>query len=207
MRHFAEAVGDHHSRSRAAAQVRHPGLLQDVSAALRESGLEPGSLTLEITEGTLLKDSEVLETIFGELKALGVRLAIDDFGKEYSSLSYLKRLPVDVLKIDGSFVGSLGEDPTNTTIVEAVIKLAHSLGVGGHRGMGGERRAACVSPQDGLRSRTRILPGQAAAERGSRGYAGEPTGLLRPSSSLRNSTATKQEEQQTPVWAFAYKQD
>jgi EAL domain-containing protein (putative c-di-GMP-specific phosphodiesterase class I) len=112
-----------------AAQVRHPGLLQDVSAALRESGLEPGSLTLEITEGTLLKDTKVLETIFGELKALGVRLAIDDFGKEYSSLSYLKRLPVDVLKIDGSFVGSLGEDPTNTTIVEAVIKLAHSLGL------------------------------------------------------------------------------
>jgi len=110
-----------------ARQVRHPGLLQDVSAALRESGLEPGSLTLEITEGTLLKDTKLLETIFGELKALGVRLAIDDFGKEYSSLSYLKRLPVDVLKIDGSFVGSLGEDPTNTTIVEAVIKLAHSL--------------------------------------------------------------------------------
>jgi diguanylate cyclase (GGDEF)-like protein/PAS domain S-box-containing protein len=112
-----------------AAQVRHPGLLQDVRSALRESGLEPGSLVLEITEGTLLKDSELLETIFRELKVLGVRLAIDDFGKEYSSLSYLKRLPVDVLKIDGSFVGSLGEDPTSTTIVEAVIKLAHSLGL------------------------------------------------------------------------------
>jgi diguanylate cyclase (GGDEF)-like protein/PAS domain S-box-containing protein len=112
-----------------ARQVRHPGLLQDVSAALRESGLEPGSLVLEITEGTLLKDTELLETIFRELKVLGVRLAIDDFGKEYSSLSYLKRLPVDVLKIDGSFIASLGEDPTNTTIVEAVIKLAHSLGL------------------------------------------------------------------------------
>jgi EAL domain-containing protein (putative c-di-GMP-specific phosphodiesterase class I) len=112
-----------------AAQVRHPGLLQDVSSVLRESGLEPGSLLLEITEGTLLKDSELLETIFRELKALGVRLMIDDFGREYSSLSYLKRLPVDGLKIDGSFVGSLGEDPTNTTIVEAVISLAHSLGL------------------------------------------------------------------------------
>jgi len=112
-----------------AAQVRHPGLLQDVSSALRESGLEPGSLLLEITEGTLLKDSELIETIFRELKALGVRLAIDDFGKEYSSLSYLKRLPVDVLKIDGSFAESLGEDTTNTAIVEAVISLAHSLGL------------------------------------------------------------------------------
>ena len=112
-----------------AAQVRHPGLLQDVSSTLRESGLEASSLVLEITEGALLKDTEVLETIFGELKALGVRLAIDDFGKEYSSLSYLKRLPVDGLKIDGSFVESLGEDPTNTSIVEAVISLAHSLGL------------------------------------------------------------------------------
>jgi diguanylate cyclase (GGDEF)-like protein len=110
-----------------ARQVRHPGLLQDVRSALRESGLEPGSLTLEITEGALLKDSELLKIIFGELKALGVRLAIDDFGKEYSSLSYLKRLPVDVLKINGSFVESLGKDSTNTTIVETVISLAHSL--------------------------------------------------------------------------------
>jgi diguanylate cyclase (GGDEF)-like protein/PAS domain S-box-containing protein len=110
-----------------AAQVRHPGLLQDVRQALRESGLEPASLTLEITEGALLKDTELLKIIFGELKALGVRLAIDDFGKEYSSLSYLKRLPVDVLKINGPFVKSLGEDSTNTTIVETVISLAHSL--------------------------------------------------------------------------------
>jgi diguanylate cyclase (GGDEF)-like protein/PAS domain S-box-containing protein len=112
-----------------APQVRHPGLLQDVRSALRERGLEPGSLVLEITEGTLLKDSELLATIFEKLKALGVRLAIDDFGKEYSSLSYLKRLPVDILKIDRSFVASLGEDPTNTTIVAAVISLAHSLGL------------------------------------------------------------------------------
>jgi diguanylate cyclase (GGDEF)-like protein/PAS domain S-box-containing protein len=110
-----------------AGQVRHPGLLQDVSSTLQESGLEAGSLILEITEGTLLKDTELIETIFGELKALGVRLVIDDFGKEYSSLSYLKRLPVDGLKIDDSFVESLGEDPTTTTIVEAVISLAHSL--------------------------------------------------------------------------------
>ncbi len=112
-----------------AAQVRHPGLLQDVRSALRESGLEPGSLTLEITEGTLLRGTELLETIFRELKALGVRLAIDDFGREYSSLSYLNRLPVDVLKIDGSFVERLGDNPTNTTIVEAVILLAHALGL------------------------------------------------------------------------------
>jgi EAL domain-containing protein (putative c-di-GMP-specific phosphodiesterase class I) len=112
-----------------ADQVRHPGLLRDVRSTLRESGLEAGSLVLEITEGTLPKDTEMIETVFGELKTLGVRLTIVDFGREYSSLSYLKRLPVDGLKIDDSFVESLGEDPTNTTIVEAVIWLAHSLGL------------------------------------------------------------------------------
>ncbi len=112
-----------------AGQVRHPGLLQDVSSTLSESGLEASSLVLEITEGALLKDTEVIDLVFAELKALGVRLIIDDFGREYSSLSYLKRLPVDGLKIDGSFVGSVGEDPTTTNIVEAVISLAHSLGL------------------------------------------------------------------------------
>jgi diguanylate cyclase (GGDEF)-like protein/PAS domain S-box-containing protein len=110
-----------------AGQVRHPGLLNDVRSALRESDLEPGSLILEITEGTLLKDTPVIETIFEELKALGVRLDIDDFGKEYSSLSYLNRLPVDALKIDRLFLESFGENPSNMLIVEAVISLAHSL--------------------------------------------------------------------------------
>jgi diguanylate cyclase (GGDEF)-like protein/PAS domain S-box-containing protein len=112
-----------------AGQVCHHGLLQDVSAALRESGLEPGTLVLEITEGTLLKDTQVIETVFEKLKALGVRLAIDDFGKEYSSLSYLNRLPVDFLKIDRLFLESFGENQSNLIIVEAVISLAHSLGL------------------------------------------------------------------------------
>jgi EAL domain-containing protein (putative c-di-GMP-specific phosphodiesterase class I) len=112
-----------------AAQVRHPGLLKDVRSALRESGLAADELVLGITEGTLLKDTEVIEAVFRELKRLGVRLAIDDFGKEYSSLSYLNRLPVDVLKIDRLFLESLKENPSNTIIVEAVIALAHSLGL------------------------------------------------------------------------------
>ena len=67
--------------------------------------------------------------MFGELKALGVRLYIDDFGKEYSSLSYLSRLPVDGLKIDRLFLESFGENPSNVLIVEAVISLAQSLGL------------------------------------------------------------------------------
>jgi len=110
-------------------QVRHPGLIRDVKSALRESDLEPGSLILELTEGTLLKNTELIDTIFGELKALGVRLAIDDFGKEYSSLSYLNQLPLDTLKIDRLFLENIGENSGNTIILEAVVSLAHSLGL------------------------------------------------------------------------------
>jgi diguanylate cyclase (GGDEF)-like protein len=112
-----------------AEQVRYPGLLEDVGSSLSESGLEPDNLVLEITESTLMQDTEANEILTGELKALGVRLAIDDFGREYSSLSYLKRLPVDVLKIDRSFVENLGKDARDTTIVEAMISLSHSLGL------------------------------------------------------------------------------
>ena len=112
-----------------AEQVRYPGLIQDVSSALSESGLGPDNLVLEITESTLMQDSEANEAVLGQLRALGARLAIDDFGREYSSLSYLKRLPADILKIDQSFVKGLGEDPRDTTIVEAMISLAHSLGL------------------------------------------------------------------------------
>jgi EAL domain-containing protein (putative c-di-GMP-specific phosphodiesterase class I) len=112
-----------------AGQVRQPGLLEDVRSALGESNLEADRLVLEMTEGTLLKDTQMIGTIFEKLKALGVRLAIDDFGKEYSSLSYLNRLPVDSLKIDRSFLESFGENPSNMLIVKAVISLAHSLGL------------------------------------------------------------------------------
>jgi EAL domain-containing protein (putative c-di-GMP-specific phosphodiesterase class I) len=112
-----------------ADRVRHPGLLREVRSALLESGLEPSSLMLEITEGTLLEDTEVIETAFKDLRTLGVRLAIDDFGKEYSSLSYLNRLPVDSVKIDRLFLESSEENPSNMLIVEAVISLAHSLGL------------------------------------------------------------------------------
>jgi diguanylate cyclase (GGDEF)-like protein/PAS domain S-box-containing protein len=110
-------------------QVRHPGLIRDVKSALRESNLEPGSLILELTEGTFLKNTELIDTIFGELTALGVRLAIDDFGKEYSSLSYLNKLPLNALKIDRLFLENIGENSANTTILEAVVSLAHSLGL------------------------------------------------------------------------------
>ncbi len=77
----------------------------------------------------MMEAAEAASAILGDLKALGVRLAIDDFGTGYSSLGYLKRFPIDQLKIDRSFVAGLGRDPEDTAIVHAVVRLAHTLGL------------------------------------------------------------------------------
>jgi diguanylate cyclase (GGDEF)-like protein/PAS domain S-box-containing protein len=108
-------------------QIQHPTLVEDVARAIRESGLDPASLRLELTESVVMEDVESTVATLERLKALGVELAIDDFGTGYSSLSYLKRFPVDVLKIDRSFVDRLGQDPHDTAIVRGVIELAKSL--------------------------------------------------------------------------------
>jgi diguanylate cyclase (GGDEF)-like protein/PAS domain S-box-containing protein len=110
-------------------QLRAPGLCQDVGRILRETGLESGSLHLEITEGVLIEDDPSTLATFRELKSLGVKLMLDDFGTGYSSLSYLKLLPMDFLKIDRSFVEGLGKDPKDEGIVSAVIDLARVLGM------------------------------------------------------------------------------
>jgi len=102
-------------------------LLETVAAALRESGLAPDWLELEITEGLLIEDPEAASAVLSELKALGVHVAIDDFGSGYSSLSYLKHFPLDRLKIDRSFVRDLTIDPDDAAIARAIIALAHSL--------------------------------------------------------------------------------
>jgi EAL domain-containing protein (putative c-di-GMP-specific phosphodiesterase class I) len=111
-----------------ARQFQHPSLVDDIARVLRESGLPPNSLMLEITESIAMRDAESTANILADLKRLGVRLAIDDFGTGYSSLSYLHRFPIDVLKIDRSFVGRLGSGAHNdVAIVEAVIALARGL--------------------------------------------------------------------------------
>ena len=112
-----------------AEEIRSKDFVQGVKAALRESGLGACGLVLEITEGALFEDTERIKPVLDEIHTLGVRLAIDDFGKEYSSLSRLKRLPFDFLKIDKAFVMSLGTDPTDMTIVETIISLGHALGL------------------------------------------------------------------------------
>jgi EAL domain-containing protein (putative c-di-GMP-specific phosphodiesterase class I) len=104
-------------------------LVEDVAAALRDAGLEPARLRLEITESVAMRDAEATIATLAALRALGVRIAIDDFGTGYSSLAYLQRLPVDTLKIDRSFVRDLGPDGASLTICRSVTLLAHALGL------------------------------------------------------------------------------
>ena len=108
-------------------QFLEPGFAALVKDVLATTGLPPVSLELEITESSLLRDVDVTVHTLRNLKDLGVRLAIDDFGTGYSALAYLKRLPIDVLKIDQSFVRAVTTDPADATITEAIIQLAGGL--------------------------------------------------------------------------------
>ncbi len=106
-----------------------PELCQRVAAALAASGVPPGRLGLEVTETALMADLDTARGVLLELRGLGVQLAIDDFGTGYSSLSQLKLLPVDVLKIDKSFVGGLGRDRIDDGVVQAILALARAHGL------------------------------------------------------------------------------
>jgi diguanylate cyclase (GGDEF)-like protein len=111
-----------------ALEFRADGFADALRAILAESGLEPACLELEITEGVLMRDAGASTAILRELKEIGVVLAIDDFGTGYSSLSYLNRFPIDVLKIDQSFVRDISTAPGDGIIVGAVIAMGSSLG-------------------------------------------------------------------------------
>jgi len=109
--------------------LQHADLVADVRNALEASGLEPENLVIELTESTIMHNTEINLERFRELKALGVRLAIDDFGMGYSSLSYLHRFPIDILKIDRSFVGRLTEQGDGPELARAVVMLGETLGL------------------------------------------------------------------------------
>jgi diguanylate cyclase (GGDEF)-like protein len=109
-------------------QLNDPDFVGRVAALLSRSALDPGRVTLEITEATFGADAESMIQRLHELKLLGVMLAIDDFGTEYSSLSKLRQLPVDVLKIDKSFVDGIAQDPRERSFTAAIVSLAASLG-------------------------------------------------------------------------------
>ena len=112
-----------------ARQFVHPNLAEVVAEILAETGIDPALVYLEITETVLMEDVESTSAALSELKSLGVSLTVDDFGTGYSSLAYLKRFPVDEIKIDRDFVAGLLSDQEDQAIVTAIINLAHTLGV------------------------------------------------------------------------------
>jgi EAL domain-containing protein (putative c-di-GMP-specific phosphodiesterase class I) len=100
-----------------------------VAAIIDETQMDPGALILELTEGIFIRDAERAIAVLADLKALGVRVALDDFGTGYSSLSYLRQFPVDILKIDQSFVATSAGDFAGRAIIGAITELAHQLGL------------------------------------------------------------------------------
>jgi EAL domain-containing protein (putative c-di-GMP-specific phosphodiesterase class I) len=112
-----------------ARQLAQQDLVAMVRRAVAETGIDPSTLCLEITESAVMESGSATTAQLRALKSLGVRLAIDDFGTGFSSLAHLRRFPVDVLKIDGTFVAGLGHEPQDASIAAAVISLAHALGL------------------------------------------------------------------------------
>jgi diguanylate cyclase (GGDEF)-like protein len=108
-------------------QFNDERLKETISHVLKDTGLKPQYLGLELTESSIMEDPEAAIETLRELRALGIRITIDDFGTGYSSLSYLKRFPFDALKIDYSFVHGINANPEDTAIIKAIISLAHSL--------------------------------------------------------------------------------
>jgi diguanylate cyclase (GGDEF)-like protein/PAS domain S-box-containing protein len=112
-----------------AKQLQHPEAVSSIRAAIAKSGVAPENVTLEVTESILVKDSDAVITRLQSLKEIGLRIAVDDFGTGYSSLAYLKRFPIDVLKIDRWFVSGEGHGAEDSAILSAIVKLAQSLGM------------------------------------------------------------------------------
>src|SRR5205814_4553214 len=112
-----------------ARQLAQPDLAERAAEVIGRTGVEPSNLCFEITESVLMDDADSVIGVIERVRDLGVRLAIDDFGTGYSSLGYLKRFPIDIVKIDRSFVAGLGSDAGDVAIVSAVIGLAHALGL------------------------------------------------------------------------------
>ena len=108
-------------------QLADPEFPRDVAAAVAAAGIDPSRLTLEITEHLLLDDCDLMQQRLQALKEIGVRLAVDDFGTGYSALSYLQTFPVDVLKIDRSFVAGIDRDPERARLVRSIVEMGHNL--------------------------------------------------------------------------------
>jgi diguanylate cyclase (GGDEF)-like protein len=110
-------------------QLDDDELIEDVHSALQESGLDPTTLTLEITETTLMRDAEATARRLHKLKQLGIRIAIDDFGTGYSSLAYLRQFPVDALKIDRSFINGIAGSKGSAALIHTLVQLGKTLDI------------------------------------------------------------------------------
>ncbi|MFO1352013.1 MAG: EAL domain-containing protein [Gammaproteobacteria bacterium] len=113
----------------ASQQFREPQILEKLSAILNDTGVAGSSLCLEITESALMDQSEITISLIQRLKEMGIRLSMDDFGTGYSALGYLHRFPIDILKIDRSFIGHMNAGAQHLAIIRAIITMAHSLGI------------------------------------------------------------------------------
>src|SRR3954452_2222680 len=111
-----------------ARQVSHPDTIATIESALRAAKLDPSRLLVEVTESAVVEDAEAAQQALAQLAALGVRIAIDDFGTGYSSLLYLKRYPIQALKVDRTFVSGLGISDDDDAIVASVVSLARAVG-------------------------------------------------------------------------------
>lgn len=112
-----------------ARQWRDTGFLDEVCRALDTPGLVPGSLQLELTESVLMQRDDQIDALTRDLKDLGVRIAVDDFGTGFSSLRYLREFPIDVIKIDKTFIDDIPEDPRQVALVEGIVHIADTLGL------------------------------------------------------------------------------
>jgi len=110
-----------------AVQFRNKNFLSELFTILHETGMDPRSLELEVTESVLMKHPEVTAPILEALRKEGVQVSVDDFGTGYSSLSYLQLFPIDALKIDQSFIRKIAINPEETAIVSAIIAMGHNL--------------------------------------------------------------------------------
>jgi EAL domain-containing protein (putative c-di-GMP-specific phosphodiesterase class I) len=112
-----------------ARQLSHPGFEEMVLKVLDDSGANPDLITLEITESMLIHDTAGKADVLERLRALGMRIALDDFGTGYSSLSSIREMPIDILKIDKSFIDNIATSPEAVCLAQTIIRLANDLGL------------------------------------------------------------------------------
>jgi diguanylate cyclase (GGDEF)-like protein len=167
-------------------QLNAPHFSAQVAAALAESGLPPGALTIELSERMLVEDAGLIADRLAELRDLGVKLAIDDFGTGYASLAHLRQLPADIIKIDPSFVSGLGQDPVLTMLTKTIVQVGRDLGmqvvaegIEHPRQLAELREMGCGYGQGFLVARPMAAPGVEALIR--TGVAEPGTGAAAPS--------------------------